>query len=122
MDRIYWKGCRSKRAHLQEVFLHCLFLYICRPEAKNLHMTLRKLILDSDSFIRSKCIIEDMVFEMCANVPFMLGSIDSLEKYTPEVRGMPLGGYLSIWPLHVARASTKERSEITAWTREIGVH
>lgn len=113
-----WNGCRSKRAHLQEVLLHCLCLLNCHPEAENLHMTLRRLSLDSDSFTRSKRIIEDMVSDICATVPFMLGSIDSKGKHTPDARGIPLGGYLSIWPLHVARASTEEGSEREAWIRE----
>jgi hypothetical protein len=111
-----WTSCRSKRAHLNEVSLHCLSLLGCHPRAKYLSSKLRSLDLDENLLTRSKCIIEDMVSGIYATVPFMSGDIDSAGKFALE-RRMPLVGYKLLWPLHVARASADEGSEKEAWLK-----
>ena len=112
-----WTSCRSKRAHLHEVSLHCLSLLGCYPEAKDLCSKLRSLDLDENLLTRSKRIVEDMVSGICATVPFMLGDIDSVGKFALEKKRMPLAGYKLLWPLHVAKASVDEGSETEAWIR-----
>ena len=112
-----WTSCRSKRAHLREVLLHCLSLLGCRPGAKDLSSRLRSLNLDENLLAGSRCIIDDMVAGICASVPFMLGDIDSGGKFALEKKRMPLAGKQLLWPLHVARASTEEGSETEVWIR-----
>jgi hypothetical protein len=98
-----WIGCYSKRTHLNEVLLHAITL---------LESTGEQLVFK----IPSKYIIESMVVSICASVPFMLGDIDSECQPLPEARRIPLGGYLLIWPLHVARWSIIRDSPMEAWT------
>ena len=112
-----WTSCRSKRAHLHEVSLHCLSLLGCHPEAKDLSSKLKSLDLAEDLLTRFKCIIEDMVSGICATVPFMLGDIDLMGKFVLDGKRMPLAGFMLLWPLHVARASTNKGSEMEAWIK-----
>jgi hypothetical protein len=70
----------------------------------------------------SKSIIEDMVTGICAIVPFMLGDINSAGRYLPEKKRIPLKGFKMTWPLHVALASTKQRSTRHAWMRQASIH
>ena len=112
-----WTSCRSKRAHLHEVSLHCLSLLGCHSEAKDLSSKLKSLELAENVLTRSKYIIEDMVSGICATVPFMLGDVDFAGKWVLEGKRMPLAGFMLLWPLHVARASTNKGSEREAWIR-----
>ena len=68
--------------------------------------------------IISKNVIENMVSGICSSVPFMLGEIDESGQFTDEKKSLPLGGYLLVWPLHVAMASTTVGSKTEAWIRE----
>lgn len=112
-----WNSCRSKRAHLHEVSLHCLSLLGCHPGAKDLSSKLKSLKLAENMLTRFRCIIEDMVSGICATVPFMLGDIDSAGKFVLDGKRMPLAGFMLLWPLHVARASMNKGSEKEAWIR-----
>ncbi len=112
-----WNSCRSKRAHLHEVSLHCLSLLGCDPETTDLSSKLKSLDLAESLLTRSKSIIDDMVSGICATVPFMLGDIDMVGELALERKSMPLAGYMLLWPLHVARASTNEGSEKEAWIK-----
>jgi len=58
-----------------------------------------------------------MVSDICAAVPFILGDIDLAGKLAPERKRMPLAGYMLLWPLHVARASTNKGSEQETWIK-----
>jgi hypothetical protein len=97
-----WIGCYSRRAHLNEVLLHAISLL----DSYNLSMQYQ---------IPSKYIIENMVSNICASIPFMLGEVDSTGQPVPEDSRIALGGYLLIWPIHVARWSTEIGSEMEAW-------
>ena len=110
-----WMGCFSKRAHLHEVLLHCCSLLGVHPvrEAPLHHPV--SLDLSDHVCTRSQRIIDDMVYGVCASVPFMLGIVDSSSQLTKTETRKPLGGYLSIWHLHVARASCEEGSEREVW-------
>ena len=112
-----WNSCRAKRAHLHEVSLHCLSLLGCYPGARDLSSKLKSLELAENLLTRCKRIIEDMVSDICASVPLMLGDIDSAGKLALEKKRMPLAGFMLLWPLHVARASTNDDSEKEAWIR-----
>ena len=110
-----WASCRSKRAHLHEVSLHCLSLLGCHSGTKDLSSKLKSLDLDENLLTRLKGIIEDMVSGICATAPFMLGDIDLVGKLALEGKRIPLAGYMLLWPLLVARASTNKGSEMEAW-------
>lgn len=110
-----WAACRSKRAHLCEVSLHCLSLLGCQLGAKDLSSKLKNLCLDENLLTRFECIIKDMISGICATAPFMLGDIDSAGKLALERKRMPLTGYMLLWPLLVARASSNKGSEMEAW-------
>ena len=112
-----WNSCRSKRAHLHEVCLHCLSLLDCHPGAKDLSSKLHRLGLAEDIVTHLRGSIEDMVSGICATVPFMLGDIDSAGKFVREGKRLPLAGFMLLWPLHVARASTDKGGEKEAWIR-----
>ena len=112
-----WTSCRSKRAHLHEVSLRCLSLLGCFPGAKDLSSKLKSLGLAENLLARFNCIVEDMVSGICAAVPFMLGNVDMGGRLAQEKQRMPLAGYALLWPLHVARASSKTGSEREAWIR-----
>ena len=112
-----WNSCRSKRAHLHEVCLHCLSLLDCHPGAKDLSSKLKRLGLAENTVTHLRSSIEDMVSGICATVPFMLGDIDSAGKFVLEGKRLPLAGFMLLWPLHVARASTSKGSEKEAWIR-----
>ena len=47
----------------------------------------------------------------------MLGDIDLAGGFVLEGKRMPLAGFMLLWPLHVARASTNKSSEKEAWIR-----
>ena len=110
-----WAACRSKRAHLYEVSLHCLSLLGCQLGAKDLSLKLKSLCLDENLLTRFECIIKDMISGICATAPFLLGDIDSAGKLALERKRMPLAGYMLLWPLLVARASSNKGSEMEAW-------
>lgn len=112
-----WNSCRSKRAHLLEVCLHCISLLGCHQGAKDLSSKLKRLGLAEEMVTHLKCSIEDMVSDICATVPYMLGDIDSAGKLVLEGKRLPLAGFMLLWPLHVARASTNKDSEKEAWIR-----
>jgi hypothetical protein len=112
-----WTSCRSQRAHLHEVSLHCLALLGCHSEATDLSSKLKSLDLAENLLTRFRCIIEDMVSDICAAVPFILGDIDLAGKLAPGRKRMPLAGYMLLWPLHVARASMNKGSEQEIWIR-----
>jgi hypothetical protein len=112
-----WNSCRSKRAHLHEVLLHCLSLLDCYPGAKNQSSKLRSLGLDEDLFENSRHVIDDMVSGICSSVPFLFGDVDSSGKIPREKRRMPLAGKQLVWPLHVARASVEGGSETEIWIK-----
>ena len=110
-----WASCRSKRAHLHEVSLHCLSLVGCHSGAKDLSSKLKSLYLDENLLTRFEYIIEDMISGVCATAPFMLGDIDLAGTLALEGKRMPLAGFLLLWPLLVARASSNKGSEREAW-------
>lgn len=110
-----WASCRSKRAHLLEVSLHCLSLIGCHSGAKELSLKLKSLYLDENLLTRFVCIIENMISGVYAIAPFLLGDVDSAGKLALEGERMPLGGYLLLSPLFVARASSNKGSEMEAW-------
>lgn len=110
-----WASCRSKRAHLHEVSLHCLSLIGCHSGAEDLSTKLNSLYLDENLLTRFGYIIEDMISSICATAPFMLGDIDLAKKLALEGKRMPLAGYMLLWPLLVARASSNKGSETEAW-------
>ncbi len=112
-----WTSCRSKRAHLHEVSLHCLSLLGCHPGAEDLPSKLKSLDLAENLLSRSKCIIAGMVSGICATVPFMLGDVDLAGKLVVEGERMPLAGYMLLWALHVASACTNDSSEREAWIK-----
>jgi len=112
-----WTSCRSKRAHLHEVSLHCLSLLGCHPGAKELSSKLKSLESAKNLLTRFRCIIEDMVSGICATVPFTLGDVDLAGRFVLEGKRMPLAVFMLLRPLHVARASTNKGSEKEAWTR-----
>ena len=58
-----------------------------------------------------------MVSGICAAVPFMLGDVDLEGRLAREKQRMPLAGYLLLWPLHVARASSDTGGERELWIR-----
>ena len=110
-----WTSCRSKRAHLQEVLLHCLSLLGCHPTATDLSPMLKRLGLDENLLAHSRTIIEDMVSGICATVPFMLGDINPLGEFALEKKRVQLAGYKLMWPLYVARVSAEAGSAKEAW-------
>ena len=111
-----WTGARAKRVHLHEVLLHCFdILDSHHSEAESLSSRLERLNLRDESRVQSKLIIEEMVSDICAAVPFMLGDVDAKGKHVLGVRRMPLGGYVMMWPLNVARASVEQGSEREIW-------
>lgn len=112
-----WTSCCSKRAHLHEVSLRCLSLLGCHPGAKDLSSKLKSLGLAENLLARFRCIVEDMVSGICAAVPFMLGDVDLEGRLAREKQRMPLAGYLLLWPLHVARASSDTGGERELWIR-----
>lgn len=97
--------------------MHCVALLGCHPGASDLSMKLGSLELPGDLLTRCKRIIKDMVTDICATVPFMLGDINSAGKLALEKKRMPLAGFLLLWPLHVARASTNEDTEKEDWIK-----
>jgi hypothetical protein len=97
------------------VALHCLSLVGCHSGAKDLSSKLKSLYLDENLLTRFECIIEDMISGVCATAPFMLGDIDLAGKLVLEGKRMPLAGYMLLWPLFVARASSNKGSEMEAW-------
>ena len=113
-----WTSCRSKRAHLLEVCLHCLSLLGCHLGANDLPSKLRSLDLAGDILTRFKCVIEDMVSGICATVPFLLGDVDLAGNFVLGGKRLPLAGFMLFWPLHVARASSNKGSEREAWIKK----
>jgi hypothetical protein len=95
--------------------LHCLSLIDCHSGPKELSSNLESLDLDASLLTHLKGIIEDIISDICATVPFILGDIDLVGKLTLEGKWMPLAGYLLLWPLLVARASSSKGSEREAW-------
>ncbi len=117
-----WMGCFSKRAHLHEVLLHCFALLNLdannKAHADSLSMS---YVQENDVCLQSQRIIADMIYGICASIPCILGMVDFWGQMSkPETR-KPLGGYLSIWPLHVARASCEEGSERDIWLKSMQV-
>lgn len=109
-----WMGCRSKRVHLHEVLLHCLDLLGPDPRTEGLKR-FQFLDRDEDLWERSTRIIEDMVSGICASMPFLFGDINQSGELADPDTIKPLGGWLAIWHLHVARTSSEEGSEREAW-------
>lgn len=113
-----WTSCRSKRAHLHEVVLHCLFLLGCPSTHDDPSANHDISKVWNDMKAHPKDIIETMISGICAAVPFMLGDINSSGKSLREKQRKPLTGYKILWPLNVALASTRKGSIRDAWIRE----
>ncbi len=60
---------------------------------------------------------EDMVPIIHATQPFGLGDIDLAGNFSPQEEKMLPSGFMLLWPLHVARASTNKGSKKESWIR-----
>jgi hypothetical protein len=106
-----WNIYRSIRIHLNEILLRCEALLESHQYGQNLSYD-SKVIRE-----RSRSTISDLVSDICASVPFCLGTIDSTGKSLNIEFRKPLGGYLIYWPLYVAMVSVESGSEREDWLR-----
>ncbi|KAF1989742.1 hypothetical protein K402DRAFT_390714 [Aulographum hederae CBS 113979] len=100
-----WLSCFCKRAHLHQVLLRCLSLLESVSPTRE-----RPLEMD-----HCKATMRNMASSICASVPFMLGIVDSEGALIRQPERNALGGYLLIYPLHVARWSVEQGSMKDVW-------
>lgn len=105
-----WNNWRSVRAHLHEVLLHCITLLESHPSSR-----LSSIGLEA-ARTESKRIIADMIGDLFDSLPFFLGDTDS-EGKSATTKRLPIGGWLLLFPLHVARCSLEAGSEKDDWVR-----
>lgn len=121
-----WNNLRAFRIHLHEVLLHCYDLASAHPYAQLLSIDA------TETRMRSHAIISEMIDGICKSVPFCMGDIDRQgrevarkENWMEEAKemggGLPLGGYLLLFPLNVARWScaSLEDDEMATSTRMV---
>lgn len=107
-----WNMHRSCRIHLHEVLLHCLDLIDSHPNAAEFSID-PHIMRD-----QSKSMISSLVSDICEGVPFCIGDIDATGKQQGAANGIPLAGYLLVWPLYVASVSGEYNSPRDLWIRE----
>lgn len=104
-----WIGSMGKRARLHHVLHHCLELldeYNPSEDWKRAEM-------------HSEQVMEKMAAGMCASVPFQMGFVGSDGQLKRKGKAMPLGGYLTMCPLHMARWSVAEGSPMDDYLKEV---
>lgn len=105
-----WNNFRSVRIHLHEILLHCCTLIESHPS--------RQPILSGfeETQIESTIVIQDMITDICASIPFCLGLIDAEGRGTTD-RPQSVEGYRCMYPLYLAMVSAEEGGEIQTWIR-----
>ncbi|KAH6665817.1 hypothetical protein B0J14DRAFT_212458 [Halenospora varia] len=105
-----WNNFRSVRIHLHEILLHCCTLIESHPS--------RQPILSGfeETRIESSIVIQDMITDICASIPFCLGLIDAEGRGTTD-RPQSVEGYRCMYPLYLAMVSAEEGGEIQTWIR-----
>ncbi|KAH8656674.1 hypothetical protein BGZ60DRAFT_145751 [Tricladium varicosporioides] len=106
-----WNNFRSVRIHLHEILLHCCTLIEAQPSGQPM------LSAFEETRRESSIVIQDMITDICASIPFCLGLIDRGGRATTE-RPQSIEGYRCMYPLYLAMVSAKEGGEIQTWIRD----
>ena len=104
-----WNNCRAVRIHLHEVLVRCCSLATSHAYAEALELD----FIETEG--QSRAVIQDLIEDIAASVSFCLGEIDSSGNPGGN-NAAPLGGYLLLWPVTAAMASSDE--ERYEWFRE----
>jgi len=108
-----WNNYRAVRIHLNEVPLRCCCLATSHTYAEALDLDF------SGTETQCQAIISELITDICASAAFCLGEIDSSgNPNSGAEKGMALGGYLMLFPIWVARSSSRDDEGGLRWFDE----
>lgn len=107
-----WNNYRGVRIHLNEVLIRCCSLATAHTYALALELDF------TETELQCRIVIDELIADISASVLFCLGEIDA--SGNPNTGGentIALGGYLLLWPIAAAMASTADDARYE-WFRE----